>query len=200
MNSTFSIIEHQAFSKEDLKEIFKEKAEGFYKELEDFAKNNENLLGFKNKNTLKAKNYVGIIQTKSGVLEILPKCTNLDSYKKEDSSSNHDKEKLKRYYELDNISKNNDFYEKGIYQCKQCGASLYKSEDKFKSGCGWPSFDDEIKGAVKRIPDKDGIRTEIVCANCNGHLGHVFEGEGFSAKNVRHCVNSISLEFVKTKD
>ncbi|EAI4691989.1 restriction endonuclease [Campylobacter jejuni] len=112
MNSTFSIIEHQAFSKEDLKEIFKEKAERFYKELEDFAKNNENLLGFKNKNTLKAKNYVGIIQTKSGVLEILPKCTNLDSYKKEDSSSNHDKEKLKRYYELDNISKNNDFYEK----------------------------------------------------------------------------------------
>ncbi|KJD24070.1 McrC family protein [Campylobacter jejuni] len=112
MNRTFSIIEYQAFSKEDLKEIFKEKAERFYKELEDFAKNNENLLGFKNKNTLKAKNYVGIIQTKSGVLEILPKCTNLDSYKKEDSSSNHDKEKLKRYYELDNISKNNDFYEK----------------------------------------------------------------------------------------
>lgn len=81
MNSTFSIIEYQAFSKKDLKEIFKEKAEGFYKELEDFAKNNENLLGFKNKNSLKAKNYVGIIQTKSGVLEILPKCTNLDGYK-----------------------------------------------------------------------------------------------------------------------
>lgn len=111
-SNTFSIIEYQAFSKEDLKEIFKEKAEGFYKELEDFAKNNENLLGFKNKNSLKAKNYVGIIQTKSGVLEILPKCTNLDSYKKEDSSSNHDKEKLRRCYELDNISKNNDFYEK----------------------------------------------------------------------------------------
>ncbi|EOW2705309.1 McrC family protein [Campylobacter jejuni] len=109
MNSIFSIIEHQAFSKEDLKEIFKEKAEGFYKDLEDFAKNNENLLGFKNKNSLKAKNYVGIIQTKSGVLEILPKCTDLENYKEDDFSS-HDKEKLKKYYKLDNTLKNYDFY------------------------------------------------------------------------------------------
>ncbi|EAL4712218.1 restriction endonuclease, partial [Campylobacter lari] len=94
-NNTFSIIEHQVFSKEDLKEILKEKAEMFYKELEDFAKNNESLLGFKNKNILKAKNYVGIIQTKSGVLEILPKCTNLDSYKdKEYKPSTILKEKL----------------------------------------------------------------------------------------------------------
>ncbi|EAK1650734.1 restriction endonuclease [Campylobacter jejuni] len=110
-NSTFSIIEHQAFSKEDLKEIFKEKAEIFYEELENFAKNNENFLSFKNKNTLKAKNYVGIIQTKNGVLEILPKCTNLQNYV-ENNPSNHDKEKLKSCYELDNIFKNDDFDEK----------------------------------------------------------------------------------------
>ncbi|EII8776376.1 restriction endonuclease [Campylobacter coli] len=97
-NNTFSIIEHQAFSKEDLQGIFKEKAKKFYQELEDFAKNNENFLSFKNKNTLKAKNYVGIIQTKSGVLEILPKCTNLDSYKNSTDSLNVAKEKLKNAY------------------------------------------------------------------------------------------------------
>jgi methionine-R-sulfoxide reductase len=92
--------------------------------------------------------------------------------------------------------KYNDFYKDGIYVCKQCEQPLFTSKAKFKSGCGWPSFDDTFEGAVERVPDTDGRRVEIVCSKCKGHLGHVFEGERFTEKDTRHCVNSISIKFI----
>jgi methionine-R-sulfoxide reductase len=95
--------------------------------------------------------------------------------------------------------KYDDFFETGIYVCRRCDAELYRSIDKFDARCGWPAFDKEVPGSVSRFPDPDGSRTEIACANCDGHLGHIFLGEGFTETNTRHCVNSLSMKFLTSE-
>lgn len=92
-----------------------------------------------------------------------------------------------------------NFFQDGVYVCRQCNTPLYRSESKFDAHCGWPSFDLAINGNVKRIPDSDGVRTEVICNHCGGHLGHIFEGEGFTPQNTRYCINSMSLKFIPKK-
>lgn len=104
---------------------------------------------------------------------------------------------LKKGTEYPFTGEYNSFYEIGTFVCRQCESPLYRSETKFNSGCGWPSFDDQIGNNVTHVLDADGRRTEIICSNCKGHLGHVFFGERFTPKDTRHCVNSISMKFIK---
>jgi len=106
---------------------------------------------------------------------------------------------LKKGTEAPFTGEYDQFWEKGVFACKRCNEPLYRSDDKFDAGCGWPAFDQEIEGKVKRLPDADGFRTEIECANCGAHLGHVFEGERLTEKDTRHCVNSLSMKFVPEK-
>ena len=103
-----------------------------------------------------------------------------------------------KYTEKPFLGKYCDLVKQGTYLCRGCGLALFRADSKFHSSCGWPSFDDAIKNNVKEIPDQDGMRTEIVCAQCDGHLGHVFTGEQFTTKNTRHCVNSLAIEFVES--
>jgi len=133
-----------------------------------------------------------ILSTLSGCAQNNAQNTNGEGYR--DLTPEEERVILNKGTERPFTGKYDDFYEEGTYVCKQCGAELYHSADKFDAHCGWPAFDDEIEGAVERVPD--GFRTEIICSNCGGHLGHVFLGEGFTDKDTRHCVNSVSMEFI----
>lgn len=106
---------------------------------------------------------------------------------------------INRRTEMPYSGKYDSFFEKGTYICRQCGALLYRSDDKFDAHCGWPSFDAAFPGAIKQIEDSDGERVEVRCAKCNAHLGHVFQGEQFTDTNIRYCVNSLSMQFVPEK-